>query len=145
MANVTIDMSMPSGHKRMTVYYDNGDIEYLYVAHGSGSNDPVNPAYATKFSNRPNSHCTCLGHFITLDTYYGHNGLSLRIQGLDVGVNDNTLARDIVIHAAEYATEEWVQEHGRCGNSWGCFAIDPKALQRVIEGIKNGAHIIVTA
>ena len=54
------------------------------VAHGRGSGD--NPT--TRFSNLPGSHQSSLGLFRTSETYVGHNGYSLRLEGLEPGFND---------------------------------------------------------
>src|SRR5579871_6700660 len=80
------DFSQPSSVKRMYVIdVHNRRLLYrTYVAHGIRSGRE----YANSFSNRPNSHKSSLGFFVTRDSYIGSNGLSLRIDGLEKGFND---------------------------------------------------------
>lgn len=139
---IRINMALPSSRPRMTIELDDGSVEHLLVAHGTGSSDPTNKAYARYFSNEPNSHKTCLGRFVTGETYYGKYGYSLRIDGLD-STNDNARKRDIVIHPAPYVSEAVVRAQGYCGCTWGCFGIDPATSRHVIDLIKGGQIINV--
>ena len=82
-----IDYSRPSNQERLWVI-DLATRELLYeelVAHGQGSGG----ATANMFSNEPDTHRTSLGLFKTDDTYVGKNGYSLRLDGLDEGINMN--------------------------------------------------------
>ena len=72
------------------------------VAHGRGSGDN----FATRFSNAEGSHQTSLGLFRTADTYVGTNGYSLRLDGLEAGINDRARERAIVMHGAPYVSED---------------------------------------
>ncbi len=75
-----IDYSKPSVEPRLWVL-DLQSRKLLYeelVAHGQGSGGNL----ATMFSNRPESHQTSLGLFVTESTYTGRNGYSLRLDGL---------------------------------------------------------------
>jgi hypothetical protein len=131
-----IDYSRPSTERRLWVFdlakqklmYDE------YVAHGQGTGDN----YAKKFSNQDGSHQTSLGLFTTADTYNGHNGYSLRMNGLEKGVNDNALARAIVIHGAPYVNPKLAKTQGRLGRSWGCPALRPEVAHEVIDNLKQG-------
>jgi len=67
------------------------------VAHGRGSGDD----FATKFSNDSGSHRSSIGLFRTAETYFGQNGYSLRMDGLEAGVNDRAWDRAIVMHGAD--------------------------------------------
>ena len=91
------------------------------VAHGRGSGDN----FATRFSNAEGSHQTSLGLFRTADTYVGGNGYSLRLDGLETGVNDRARERAIVMHGAPYVSEANVRTVGRLGRSHGCPALRP--------------------
>jgi hypothetical protein len=85
-----IDYSKPSSEKRLWVF-DLKSRELVYeelVAHGQGSG--VN--MATQFSNEAETHRSSLGLFVTADTYVGKNGYSLRLEGLDRGINDGAPA-----------------------------------------------------
>lgn len=130
-----IDYSLPSTQKRMWVF----DLErpgLLYaehVAHGQGSGENM----ATNFSNRDGSHQTSLGLFRTAETYVGGNGYSLRMDGLEPGVNDNARDRLIVIHGAPYVNPEQARRQGRLGRSYGCPALRPQVAREVIDTIKD--------
>lgn len=73
-----------------------------YVAHGQGSGDD----YATSFSNRPNTHKSSLGFYVTGDTYNGEHGTSLRLNGMDTGYNDAAFERGIVVHGSGYVNDK---------------------------------------
>ena len=78
---------------------------------------------AERFSNIEGSKMSSLGLFQATDTYYGNNGYSLRLRGLDAGFNDNALSRAIVMHGAPYVSEAIAARLGRLGRSWGCPAV----------------------
>jgi len=107
------------------------------VAHGRGSGEN----YATRFSNDEGSHQTSLGLFRTADTYVGSNGYSLRLDGLETGVNDRARERAIVMHGAPYVTETTSRAIGRLGRSWGCPALRPAIARNVIDTIKQGSLV----
>jgi hypothetical protein len=107
------------------------------VAHGRETGDDV----AMKFSNRPGSLQSSLGTFLTGATYRGKYGLSLRLKGLDRGVNDRAEARAIVIHGADYVNEDIVRRRGRLGRSLGCPALSLDAAPRVIELIRDATVV----
>ncbi len=73
----------------------------------------LNAATATMFSNEPETHRTSLGLFVTDDTYVGKNGYSLRLDGLDKGINDKARERAIVMHGAPYVSDAFVRANGR--------------------------------
>ena len=104
-------------------------------AEGSGAN------MATQFSNQDESHQTSLGLFVTGDTYVGKNGYSLRLDGLDKGVNDRARDRAIVMHGAPYVSEEFVKANGRLGRSWGCPAISAAVAKPMIDRVKGGGLV----
>lgn len=104
------------------------------VAHGRGSGGDQ----AERFSNRPGSLQSSLGTFLTGATYRGKHGTSLRLKGLDRGLNDRAEARAIVIHGADYVNQEVVRQLGRLGRSQGCPALSRTAAPRIIELIRGG-------
>lgn len=138
-----IDYSLPSTAPRLWVL----DVErhrvlfHELVAHGAGSGDN----YATHFSNLPDSRQTSLGLFLTGATYQGGNGYSLRLRGLDPGVNDLAEARSIVMHGAWYVSSEHVKRFGRLGRSWGCPALPQEVAASVIDAIKEGSFVYAYA
>jgi len=134
-----IDYSKPSSERRLWVF-DLKAKELVYeelVAHGQGSGANM----ATQFSNEDESHQTSLGLFVTRDTYVGKNGYSLRLDGLDRGVNDRARDRAIVMHGAPYVSEQFVKANGRLGRSWGCPAISAVVAKQMIDRVKGGGLV----
>ena len=84
---------------------------------------------------------TSLGLFLTGGTYVGGNGYSLRLQGLDKGLNDRAEERHIVMHGAWYVSPEHARSYGRLGRSWGCPALPEAAAHSVIDKIKGGRFV----
>jgi len=111
-----------------------GAVESFAVAHGKGS-DPVHKNRAGRFSNKLGSNATSLGFYRTAEVYYGDHGRSLRLDGLST-TNSNARDRDIVIHAAWYVTGSTA-----FGRSNGCFAVDEKVRNRIVDKLGGGAMI----
>jgi hypothetical protein len=134
-----IDYSLRSGEPRLWVLdlRAGAVLARELVAHGRETGDDV----AMKFSNRPGSLQSSLGTFLTGATYRGKYGLSLRLKGLDRGVNDRAEARAIVIHGADYVNEDIVRRRGRLGRSLGCPALSLDAAPRVIELIRDATVV----
>ena len=95
-------------------------------------------SFATEFSNVVGSHQSSIGLFRTQESYFGRHGYSLRLDGLEPGVNDKARERAIVIHAADYVDPEWVSRQGRIGRSQGCPAVRPEIAQEVVDQLKGG-------
>ena len=136
-----IDYSLPSTEPRLWVL-DLDSKELLFrelVSHGVNTGEN----FATRFSNRVGSRQSSLGLFRTEGTYYGRNGFSLRLEGLEPGINHKALERTIVMHGAWYVSEEFAEEHGRLGRSWGCPALDNDVAPEVIETIKDGSLLFI--
>jgi hypothetical protein len=131
-----IDYSLPSTERRLWVI-DVPRRRVLFhelVAHGEGSGGN----FATTFSNRPGSRQSSLGLFRTENTYVGGHGVALRLEGLEPGINDRAMQRQIVMHGADYVDLGVAQSLGRLGRSWGCPALPRPVSRRVIERIKGG-------
>ena len=109
------------------------------VAHGKNSGWDI----PTSFSNRINSLQSSLGFFLTGETYIGKHGLSLKLDGLERGINDNARKRYIVIHAAEYVSESFIAKIGRLGRSFGCPSLPIKDFTEVIDIIKDKSLIFI--
>lgn len=134
-----IDYSLPSTAKRMWVY-DLNTRTLMYeelVAHGSGSGEN----FAREFSNTPESHQTSLGLFVTDQPYVGKNGYSLRMDGLDPGINDRARDRAIVIHGAPYVSPDFAKAQGRLGRSQGCPAVRAVIAKPLIDRISRGGLV----
>jgi len=110
------------------------------VAHGSGSGDDI-PTY---FSDDNDSHASSLGFYITDDVYMGKHGQSLRLDGMDEGFNASARMRSIVLHAAKYVSQRTIDKQGRLGHSFGCPAVSPRVLGKVIETLKNKTVLFIS-
>lgn len=132
-----IDYSLPSTTKRLWVFdVLSGDVLFNeLVAHGKNTGDN----FARRFSNKDGSLQTSIGLFRTVGTYYGGNGYSLKLDGLEPGFNDKAQRRAVVMHGAPYVSEEFANQHGRIGRSWGCPALSQKVAPKVIDTIKGGS------
>lgn len=131
-----IDYSRPSTEQRLWVF-DLDSRTLLFhelVAHGRNSGDNL----TTHFSNAEESLSTSIGLYRTTSSYSGHNGYSLRMQGLEPGFNDHAMERAIVIHGAAYVNADMARMHGRIGRSWGCPAVRTAVAHRLIDTLKNG-------
>ena len=134
-----IDYSLPSTQPRFWVLdLEHGRVLFHeLVAHGAESGDN----YAVRFSNIDGSRQTSLGLFLTGSTYEGGNGYSLRLRGLDPGLNDRAEERAIVMHGAWYVSPDQIRRYGRLGRSWGCPALAKNIAPRVIDRIKDGTFL----
>lgn len=134
-----IDYSIPSTEPRLFTF-NLRTRKLLFrelVAHGKNSGGLL-----TKFfSNEPNSLATSLGLFVTEDTYMGSNGYSLRLRGLEPGVNDRATERAIVMHGARYVNAAIGKMLGRLGRSWGCPAVRSEVARKLIDTIRGGTPI----
>jgi len=138
-----IDFSKPSSSKRLFVIdLASGVLLFnTYVAHGQNSGF----AMAEKFSNKSSSLQSSLGFYETSSTYIGKHGYSLKLEGLEKGINDNALERSIVMHGASYVSEGMIKIKGYLGRSWGCPAVPEKYSKPIIDKIKNGSCIFIYA
>ncbi|GAB2665935.1 murein L,D-transpeptidase catalytic domain family protein [Arenimonas aestuarii] len=131
-----IDYSRPSTEPRLWVFdLDQARLLFAeHVAHGQGSGGNL----ATDFSNREGSHQSSLGLFRTGETYHGGNGYSMRMDGLEPGINDAARDRLIVMHGAPYVNPLAAAVQGRLGRSYGCPAVRPEVAREVIDTLKQG-------
>jgi hypothetical protein len=134
-----IDYSLPSSQPRLWVFdlHTHKLLLVERVAHGRDSGENM----TTSFSNLPGSHQSSLGLFRTSDTYTGHNGYSLRLDGLEPGFNDRARERAIVIHGASYVSDKAISVRGGVGRSWGCPAVRLEIARSLIDAIKDGQYL----
>jgi hypothetical protein len=135
-----VDFSQPSNKKRLYIL-DMKNYKVLHntlVAHGKNSGYDM----ASSFSNTPNSLKSSPGFYLTENTYNGDNGYSLRLIGLERGINDNAYERTIVMHGADYISNERATS-GFVGRSWGCPAVPRKEAVPIINRIKNGSCLFI--
>lgn len=136
-----IDYRKPSAVERLYVI-DLESKRLLYsslVAHGKNSGDEC----AQFFSNKPGSHKSSMGFYVTEETYSGKHGYSLKLKGVDPPFNTNAKYRYIVIHGADYVSREHIEKHGKLGTSWGCPALPKKLSKGIIDAIKDGSCLFV--
>lgn len=140
---VTIaDYSQSSNKKRLYVIdLKNRKLLFnTFVAHGRNTGDE----FARSFSNEEGSLKSSLGFYITENPIVGsHTGFALMINGVEKGFNDHAVKRAIIIHAAEYATENFIKKYGRLGRSLGCPALPPDLNKPIIERIKGGTCLFI--
>lgn len=144
---VVVDYSKPSSEKRMTVIdLKTGRAKMnSLVAHGVNSG----LLYATDFSDRVGSNQSSLGLYKVGEEYWGKHGRSLRLDGLDPGFNRNARKRAIVVHAADYVSQEAMDanrhEFGRLGRSAGCLSLSDEDMDRLGRKMKRPAYIFAYA
>jgi len=136
-----VDYSLSSKSNRIWVIdmNENKIIFNTLVAHGKNSGED----FATRFSNRNESNQSSLGFFATGETYIGQHGLSLKLDGLEAGVNDNARERAIVIHGADYVSRDFIKQHNRLGRSQGCPALPEELSKKIIQTIKNKSCLFI--
>ena len=136
-----VDFAKPSNEERFFVIdLNHKKVDYsTYVSHGKNSG----VVDAVKFSNIANSYQSSLGFYLTSESYEGNNGYSLRLNGLEPGINSNALKRNIVVHGADYATKEFIDKYGFLGRSLGCPAIPSNISKEVIDYIKGGTVLYI--
>jgi len=135
------DFSLSSNTKRLWVV-NMATHEVLYhtwVAHGRNTGDE----FAQSFSNAAESNKSSLGFYATGVIYNGKHGMSLRLNGLEKGVNDNALRRAVVMHGADYVSESFIHQHTRLGRSLGCPAIPNDMVKPVLNTLRDGSCLFI--
>lgn len=135
------DFSQSSRNKRLFILDVDAQevVMQTYVSHGRGSGEE----YATSFSNKPESHKSSLGFYLTKGTYVGQHGESLILDGLEKGINDNAEARKIVIHGAGYIGDQHLASNPFTGRSHGCPAVANKLSKKIINTLKDGSLLFI--
>lgn len=136
-----IDFSKPSNEKRLFVI-DIKNYNVLFqtlVAHGRNTGKEL----ANTFSNKASSFMSSPGFYITGPTYEGKNGYSLKLEGVESGINDNAFERGIVVHGAPYVSQDLVNAQGYIGRSQGCPAVPVQYAESIINTIKNGSCLFI--
>lgn len=136
-----IDYALPSNQKRIWVFdlIQMKLLYHTYVSHGINSGT----LHTVYFSNRNNSKASSIGIYLTGPSYYGREGLSLRLTGLDRGFNHNAMRRYIVMHGGWYMAEPFIKKYGRPGRSWGCPALPKHEKEAIINTIKNDTFMVI--
>ncbi|MFC7782592.1 murein L,D-transpeptidase catalytic domain family protein [Legionella taurinensis] len=136
-----IDYSLPSSEKRLWVFdlSTNQLLFHTYVSHGIRSGTLL----TQYFSNQYDSKASSIGVYKTEQAYYGREGLSLRLAGLDQGFNDNAIGRYLVMHSGWYVDEDFIKKYGRAGRSWGCPALPMHLAKPIIDTIKDNSLMVI--
>lgn len=136
-----IDFSLSSNQKRLWIIdmVSNVVLYHTLVAHGRNSGEE----FATNFSNKSESYKSSLGFYLTAEIYTGKHGSSLRLDGIEKGINDNARERAIVIHGADYVSETFARNNGRLGRSQGCPALPSNLTSKIISKIKNKSLLFI--
>ncbi len=136
-----IDFSLSSNGKRMWIIHmpEMKIVHTCLVSHGRNSGEE----FARHFSNIPSSHKSSLGFYVTGDIYYGRHGKSLYLDGVEHGINDNARFRTIVMHSADYVSNEYIRRYGRLGRSFGCPAIPVEGHQRIIRMLSGQSCLYI--
>jgi len=132
-----IDFSLPSTSKRFFLLdLKTGDVKKYYTSHGRNSG-MLQP---TRFSNIKDSKTSSLGLVVTGETYTGIHGFSLNLHGLEKH-NALVYKRRIVIHGADYVSEDFIRKYNRLGVSWGCPAVEDSVLPEIIKALPAGSLV----
>lgn len=136
-----IDFSLSSNTKRLWVIdlTSNTILLNSLVAHGRNTGEE----FASAFSNLNSSFKSSLGFYATGEIYQGKHGASLRLDGLENGVNDNARERGVVMHGADYVSESFIRDHKRLGRSQGCPAVPVELTNEIIQLIKDKSCLYI--
>ncbi|MBP7395391.1 MAG: murein L,D-transpeptidase catalytic domain family protein [Flavobacterium sp.] len=136
-----VDFSLSSNTKRLWVIdlATNTILFQSLVAHGRNTGEE----FATNFSNKTSSFQSSLGFYITGEVYKGKHGLSLKLDGLEKGINCNARSRAVVIHGADYVSESFIRQHKRLGRSQGCPALPNDLTLPIINTIKEQSILFI--
>ena len=136
-----VDFSISSANKRLWIIdlTDNTVLLHSLVSHGINSGGE----FASHFSNAFNSNKSSLGFFVTAESYFGKNGLTLKLDGMDQGVNDRARSRGLVLHGAAYANPAILFSQNYLGRSQGCPAVPEKLNAKIIGIIKGKSCLFI--
>ncbi|MEM0541336.1 murein L,D-transpeptidase catalytic domain family protein [Flavobacterium sp. j3] len=136
-----VDFSLSSNAKRMWVIDLDKNLVLFQtlVAHGRNTGEE----YAKEFSNKAESYQSSVGFYATAEIYTGKHGKSLKLDGLEKGLNDKARERAVVIHGAEYVSESFIKQNKRLGRSQGCPAVPIEMNNKIIEVIKDKSCLFI--
>lgn len=138
-----VNFNAPSYAKRMWVLNLKDDKILMAMHVAQGKNTGL--IHAKYFSNVPGSLKSSPGVYTTGVEYYGEHGKSMRVHGLESGINNNAYNRAIVIHPAWYVKPAFIKEHGYTGRSWGCFAVNPARADQFMHNIDHNSVLFAYA
>lgn len=136
-----VDFSLSSNSKRLWVIdlATNTILFQSLVAHGRNTGEE----FAKSFSNSAQSFKSSLGFYATGEIYSGKHGMSLRLDGLEKGINDNARSRGVVVHGANYVSNSFIKNNKRLGRSQGCPALPEELSKEIINVIKDKSCLFI--
>jgi hypothetical protein len=136
-----VDFSLSSNIKRLWVIdlKTNVVLFQSLVAHGRNTGEE----FATRFSNSAQSFQSSLGFYATGEIYKGKHGLSLKLDGLEKGINDRARQRAVVVHGADYVSDSFIKGNKRLGRSQGCPAVPVELASEIISIIKDKSCLYI--
>lgn len=140
-----VDFTRPaSDHRFFLIDIVKKEISYSwYTSHGSGSGN--RSGTNLKFSNKNMSRKSSLGLYKCAETYHSYKfkGLSLRLDGLEDGINSKARSRAVVMHPSTYISKDYMKRNGLPGRSWGCVTLDPDLSTDIVKKLSNGSLLYV--
>lgn len=133
-----VDYTLPSDQPRFFIFnLKEGDLDIYPVAHatGSGGRDAV------AFSNLSGSNRSSLGFMRTGSEYFGKFGHALKLVGLSPS-NSEVAARTVVLHSAEYSSQDFYKQNGFWGRSFACLAVEQEKVDPIIKSLGTGTLIL---
>lgn len=136
-----VDFSLSSNVKRLWIIDLSSNLVLFQtlVAHGRNTGEE----FANNFSNKPESFQSSLGFYVTGEVYNGKHGISLKLDGLEKGLNNNARNRAVVVHGADYVSESFIKYHKRLGRSQGCPAVPVEYASEIIGMIKGQSCLYI--
>jgi hypothetical protein len=136
-----VDFSLSSNIKRLWVIDLSKNVVLFQslVAHGRNTGEE----FATNFSNSAQSFKSSLGFYATGEVYNGKHGFSLKLDGLEKGLNDHARERAVVIHGADYVSDSFIKGNKRLGRSQGCPAVPVELASNIISAIKDKSCLYI--
>ncbi len=133
---------------------ETGKVKTYYSSHGAGGKKGVaeSEAMATEFSNEDGSNATPRGFFITGARVNGSSDpqqrwkFSMKLHGLQKGINDKSYARAVVMHSFPDVTNDVASSDDEKPSlhtdpypfylSKGCTMVGPQVANEIIDTIK---------
>jgi hypothetical protein len=131
-----VDFSKSGNEERLYVIdlFENTLLWKSLVSHG----EKTGGLYAKHFSNTTDSHQSSLGFYVTGQRWHdGRLGECLQLYGREY-CNYKALTRGIIVHKADYANCEYIEQNGALGRSYGCPAVPEEGYEDFVNLIDEG-------
>ena len=121
-------------------------IQTVAVAHGRGIRGENSRDSARVFGNANGSNLTPIGFMVATGghaTWEQRNGTpALSMRGLQRGINDLNEQRGIIIHGADYVSNERARAGQAQGRSQGCLVYDPRTARWVRQNLQQSLFMV---